>query len=64
MTLTSEQLNALEKARCHFGRRWKAELSACWARSSYPIELCDVDAQLQRIRNTIGPSGLARLRLK
>ncbi len=64
MNLTSDQLNALEKARRHFGRCWKAELSACWARSSYPVELREVDTALQRIRNTIGPSGLMRLKLK
>lgn len=61
-SLPPDQREALEKARRHFGRCWKSELGFCWERTSYPVELRDVEADLQRIRNTIGRRGLYRLK--
>jgi len=61
-SLPPDQREALEKARRHFGHCWKRELGYCWERASYPVELRDVEADLQRVRNTIGRRGLYRLK--
>lgn len=53
------------------GRRWKSELSAMWASGDYGVLEgmndrgdCDLVGTLQEIRNSRGPSWLARVSLK
>jgi len=60
--LSTVQSEALTRARRHFGRCWKAKLRQCWLHASYPPELRDVAPHLQHLRNTLGPSGLSRLK--
>ena len=62
MELSSVQKDALARARRHFGRCWKAKLGQCWLNASYPPELQDVAPYLQRLRNTLGPGGLSKLK--
>lgn len=59
--LSADQQEALAKARHHFGRGWKSKLQQCWMHANYPHELEDVAPHLQRLRNTLGPSGLSNL---
>ena len=60
--LPTAQNDALTRVRRHFGRRWKDKLRQCWMHASYPPELRDMAPHLQHIRNTLGPSGLSRLK--
>jgi hypothetical protein len=49
---------AFTAAAQYWGRTWKGDLYAAWAKAHYPASL---DASvLQRIRNTYGPSYLGR----
>ena len=59
---TPEQQAALDRFRVKHGRRWKAWLRASWSSGVYPIYACENgdDALLQQVRNTLGPSWLAR----
>jgi hypothetical protein len=60
-SLTVQQQNAIEQFICRSGRCWKDALRECWMTGRYPSE-CD-SASLQQIRNTLGPSWLARVKL-
>ena len=60
--LTDDQSEALKKARHHFGRCWKDGLRKCWQNGNYPFALREVVPQLQYLRNTLGPSGLSKLK--
>jgi len=51
-------LNALRMAKEHYGKTWRDELAMVWSNGRYPYKLREVSGTLQRIRNTIGPSGL------
>jgi hypothetical protein len=61
--LNQLQTDALCVAKNHFGQYWKSELSVCWMNAAYPPSLKSVSHLLQQARNTIGPSGLDKLRL-
>lgn len=44
------------------GRRWREALHSCWETGRYySFTPTDERATLQSIRNTLGPSGLAKL---
>jgi len=61
--MTEEQLTALKRFKNANGRTWKFKLNVCWMRALYP-GVSDADGcLLQRVRNSIGPSGLVKLKL-
>ena len=60
--LTPEQTHALVAFSRRWGNKWKEHLMERWLNGSYRPE--DDIPQLQRIRNTLGPSWLAKLPTK
>lgn len=62
--ISEEHYKALSMAADYFGKSWKSKLSVCWMNASYPSELSDVSHLLQQVRNLVGPSGLAKIKLK
>jgi len=61
MTLTIEQLHAVELWAEIHGRNWKSALREAWMSGDYSgFERSNV---LQCLRNTLGPSWLVRFRL-
>lgn len=63
-TLTAEQLNTLYAYAKANGRTWKAKLNDAWVAGGYDATTGNyIDASLQQIRNTFGPSWLANFRL-
>ena len=64
ITLTPEQATALRAFAAKYGRAWKQKLRDAWTNATLyqHIEPHHV-AALQQVRNTLGPSGLAKVRL-
>lgn len=58
---TPEQLKALEKFAAIHGRNWKAPLREAWMTGDY--DGFKESNYLQQLRNTLGPSWLAKFRL-
>jgi plasmid stability protein len=54
--LDADTLSALRTYAAAHGRAWKAALRADWMRAAAP-------PALQALRNTLGPSGLATIKL-
>jgi hypothetical protein len=52
-----EMIEALRAYAAEHGKQWRRKLSFAWASGR------NLGAQLQRARNVIGPSGLARFKL-
>ncbi|KKN96135.1 hypothetical protein LCGC14_0170640 [marine sediment metagenome] len=59
--LTQEQVDALTRFKAAKGRTWKNRLIELW--SSGQDASSQDGALLRQIRNTLGPSGLAKLKL-
>jgi len=62
VTLTPEQLDALDAFRARNGRSWKEALRTSWERARYPNMAQDHAAALQQIRNALGPEWLSKYR--
>lgn len=62
VTLTPEQLDALDAFRARNGRSWKEALRTSWERARYPHMAPDHAAALQQIRNALGPEWLSKYR--
>ena len=64
ITLTDVQSAALRAFAAKYGRTWKQKLRDAWSNATLyqHIEPHHV-AALQQVRNTLGPSGLAKVRL-
>jgi hypothetical protein len=59
-----EAIEALRKARALLGKRYKQAIRQAWFDGNYRAQcLEDLSSQLQRARNTFGPSWLTRVRL-
>lgn len=64
--LTEEQQQALLQFAWHEGREWKSALRDAWRTGHYPWHVRATDnntAYLQQIRNRLGQSWLAKVRL-
>jgi hypothetical protein len=59
--ITQEEAEAIVAFAAEHGQRWRAELNTCWMTGRYHGF---VNPALQRVRNKIGPSGLARIPLE
>jgi hypothetical protein len=62
MNITKNQYAALLKAREHWGRHWKRQLSTAWETGKYPSGLNDSKSELQELRNAHGPSWLCKFK--
>jgi hypothetical protein len=62
LAITPEQLKAVQEYANKHGRCWKAKLRASWENGRY--EDGDDSSSLQQIRNTLGPTWLAFVRLR
>jgi hypothetical protein len=61
----TDAIAAVSKARDLVGRKYKTAIHNAWMSGDYHGEgLHELDSELQRARNTFGPSWLVRLRLK
>ncbi|WP_419613684.1 hypothetical protein [Thiolapillus sp.] len=61
--LTTNQKNAIDKAKKIYGEYWKDEIRKGWQTGVYRWGLdSDKIAELQRMRNTIGKKGLDTLK--
>lgn len=63
--LMPDQAEALDRFASQWGRSrrpaWRHVLRSCWATGRWPEWVSDDDrARLQRVRNTLGPSWLAK----
>ena len=61
MDISREQGIALLVYRDANGKQWKSKLSMDWMRAGYPSVSSGHGAALQQIRNTYGPSWLAKV---
>lgn len=61
-TLTDEQANAIRDYAKANGRTWKSKLREAWMTGRY--ERYDNSAELQTIRNTLGPAWLVNYKPK
>lgn len=61
--MTAAEHEALEAFANTYGRTWKAELRACFARAQYPCMTDEHATILQGLRNRRGPSFLTGYRL-
>jgi hypothetical protein len=61
MTLTTEQLAALQAFKVRNGRSWKSKLLDAWmtGRDAHEPD----GSYLRQVRNQVGPSGLLKLRV-
>ncbi len=62
-SLNDAEMDALKAVAKAKGRNWKGWLMDQWPSSKYPGFEGDITAQLQSIRNKIGPSGLKKIKL-
>ena len=63
MTITNEQKKAIDQAKKLFGQEWKNEIAKAWRTGVYRWGLDSSEiAALQRLRNTIGHSGLKKIK--
>lgn len=60
-SITQEQQEALQRFSDQHGRHWKSQLVALWAKGKDDSH--QDGALLRQLRNTLGPTGLHRLRL-
>lgn len=60
-TPTTQQIEALEQFAAIHGRNWKTVLGNAWMNGNY--NGFEKDWLLQQVRNTFGPSWLAKLSL-
>ena len=63
VTMTKDQREALKEFAKQTGRCWKSELQICWMRGYYPTFAGEYSHLLQQVRNTLGPTGLTKLKL-
>ena len=61
MELTEQQLTALKRFANSRGRTWKSKLLDCWMASHYGF--ADDSANLQQLRDNLGPSWLMKFKL-
>ena len=61
--LSTEQKNAIDRAKELFGQEWKNEIKRAWRTGVYRWGLDSNEVtELQRLRNTIGNSGLDKIK--
>ncbi|WP_419639232.1 hypothetical protein [Thiolapillus sp.] len=63
MNITNEQKKAINRAKELFGQEWKNEIAKAWRTGVYRWGLDSNEiAELQRLRNKIGNSGLDKIK--
>lgn len=60
-TLTLEQIDALKRFKASYGRTWKSQLNTLWF-SGRDERQADAGL-LRQVRNSIGPSGLLKVKI-
>ncbi|WP_419617457.1 hypothetical protein [Thiolapillus sp.] len=61
--LTTNQKNAIDKTKKIYGKNWKEEIRRAWRTGVYRWGLDSGEiAELQHMRNTIGSSGLEKIK--
>lgn len=61
--LTHDEYQALVAYKGAYGLTWKNRLNLHWAGGKFPPNDPDDEPHLRSVRNKIGPSGLAKLRI-
>lgn len=60
---TDRQYKALTQVKKQMGRYWKSKLLLAWESGKYPSSIIAYRAELQKIRNSGGPSWLKTFKL-